>query len=97
MEINLATIFDRRYIGSLVSDLMTVQPVLPPASVGASPVDVSSQEPARGGSHKTFRTLRVRIKPDAVQEKFLTDHVGATKFAYNCTVAYWCAIHDKWV
>lgn len=85
-----------RYIISLVSDVLTVQIILPPALVGASLVDASSQELARGGSVKQFRTLRVRLNPNAEQEQFLNAHCGATKFAYNCTVAYWCAIHDQW-
>jgi hypothetical protein len=80
-----------------VSDILTVQNDLPPASVDASLVDVSSQDPARGGSPKQFRTLKVRIKPDSEQEQFLNAHIGATKFAYNCTIAYWCAIHEQWV
>ena len=29
------------------------------------------------------RTLRIELKPTAVQDKFLIQHCGATKFAYN--------------
>ena len=75
---------------------MTPILILPPVSGEASHV-VSSQHPNAGGTSKNLRTLKVRLKPDAAQENFLNNHVGATKFAYNCTVAYWCAIHEQWV
>ena len=75
-------------------NIETVKTLLPPALVDASLPDVSSQDPARCGA---FRTLKVRIKPDAKQVAFFNAHIGAIKFAYNCTVAYWVAIHEQWV
>ena len=66
----------------VVSEGTTIS-ILSPVSGGASLV-VSSQHPRAGGTSKTFRTLKVRLKPNADQEQFLNAHIGATKFAYNC-------------